>query len=288
MSKPTLLAAAALSAALSPMAVAAQEIDGRLPGVWTMVSLEVADASGAMQAIPYSGQIIFTADGHMAVQAMNPDAAAADTPYTRHGYEAQYGRIVVDEANQAFTLTIESALVRGQIGQELHRRYEFSGEQLILLPADPSEGFRVTYEQQMWAGPIGVPAHYFQKGLILELIVPVLMQRTLARVGSDVRHPSPEDRHATSPKAGFVIPVHYAPVLFGLLLSGFMSLIVSGLSTVRTLGMVDGLLLAWTGNWLASWAMGFPIVLVVAPVVRRIVARLTASPGPALSVPRPT
>ena len=88
MSKPTLLAAAALSAALSPMAVAGQEIDARLLGVWTMVSLEVANASGAMQAIPYGGQIIFTVDGHMAVQAMNTDPAAADTPYTRNGYEA--------------------------------------------------------------------------------------------------------------------------------------------------------------------------------------------------------
>jgi uncharacterized membrane protein len=72
-----------------------------------------------------------------------------------------------------------------------------------------------------------------------------------------------------------VIPARYAPALFGLLLSCFMSLIVSGLSTARALGLVDGLLLAWAGNWLASWAMAFPIVLVVAPLVRRIVARLT-------------
>jgi hypothetical protein len=148
MTKPILLAAAALSAALSPMAVAAQEIDSRLPGVWTMVSLEVANASGAMQAIPYSVQIVFTADGHMAVQAMNPDSAAPDTPYTRHGYEAQYGHVATDEATGALVFTIESALVRDLIGQKLDRRYEVSNDQLILLPADPSEGFRVTYEQQ--------------------------------------------------------------------------------------------------------------------------------------------
>ena len=73
-----------------------------------------------------------------------------------------------------------------------------------------------------------------------------------------------------------MIPARYAPVLFGLLLSGFMSLIVSGLSTARALGLVDGLLAAWMSNWLASWAMAFPVVLVVAPLVRRIVVRLTA------------
>jgi hypothetical protein len=84
----------------------------------------------------------------MAVQAMNPDVEAADTPYTRHGYEAQYGRVVTDEAAGTLAVTIESALVRDLIGQTLERRYEFDGDQFILMPADPSEGFRVTYEQQ--------------------------------------------------------------------------------------------------------------------------------------------
>jgi hypothetical protein len=144
----TPLAVAVVSAVLSPLAATAQTVDARLPGVWTMVSLEVTDASGQMQQIPFSGQIIFTADGHMAVQAMNTDAEAPDTPYTRHGYEAQYGRFVTDEAAGTLAFTIESALVRDLIGQTLERRYEFEGDQFIVLPADPSEGFRVTYEQQ--------------------------------------------------------------------------------------------------------------------------------------------
>jgi hypothetical protein len=144
----TPLAVAVVSAVLSPLAATAQTVDARLPGVWTMVSLEVTDASGQMQQIPFSGQIIFTADGHMAVQAMNTDAEAPDTPYTRLGYEAQYGRVVTDEAAGALAFTIESALVRDLISQTLERRYEFEGDQFILMPADPSEGFRVTYEQQ--------------------------------------------------------------------------------------------------------------------------------------------
>ena len=133
---------------MKPSTSAARTVDARLPGVWTMVSLEVADASGRMQQVPYSGQIVFTADGHMAVQAMNGDPEAPDTPYTRHGYEAQYGRVVTDEAAGTLAFTIESALVRGLIGQTLERRYEVSGDRFILLPADPAEGFRVTYEQR--------------------------------------------------------------------------------------------------------------------------------------------
>ena len=75
-----------------------------------------------------------------------------------------------------------------------------------------------------------------------------------------------------------MIPARYALILFGLLLSGFMSLIVSGLSTARALGS-DGLLLAWASNWFASWVIAFPVVLVVTPIVRRIVARLTTPPA---------
>lgn len=71
-----------------------------------------------------------------------------------------------------------------------------------------------------------------------------------------------------------MIPAKYAPVLFGLILSGLMSLIVSGLSTARAVGLVEGFTGLWLGNWAVSWAIAFPTVLVVAPLTRRIVARL--------------
>jgi hypothetical protein len=74
-----------------------------------------------------------------------------------------------------------------------------------------------------------------------------------------------------------MIPARYAPVLFGLILSGLMSLMVSGIATFRAVGMVEGFLPLWiVGAWLPSWAIAFPAVLVVAPITRRIVARLTA------------
>jgi hypothetical protein len=72
-----------------------------------------------------------------------------------------------------------------------------------------------------------------------------------------------------------MIPTRFAPILFGLILSGLMSLIVSGLSTWRALGLVQGFVGLWLGNWAVSWAIAFPTVLVVAPITRRIVAALT-------------
>ncbi len=73
-----------------------------------------------------------------------------------------------------------------------------------------------------------------------------------------------------------MIPARFAPILFGLILSGLMSFIVSGLSTARAIGLSAELPFIWMPNWAISWAVAFPTVLVVAPITRRIVARLTA------------
>lgn len=72
-----------------------------------------------------------------------------------------------------------------------------------------------------------------------------------------------------------MIPQRYANLVFALLLSGIMSFIVSGLSTFRAAGWTPEAWMLWLGNWVTSWAIAFPIVVVVAPLVRRIVARLT-------------
>lgn len=71
-----------------------------------------------------------------------------------------------------------------------------------------------------------------------------------------------------------MIPARFAPVLFGLILSGMMTLMVSGLSTFMARGMVPGVLGMWVQAWGASWLIAFPLVLIVAPITRRIVARL--------------
>lgn len=71
-----------------------------------------------------------------------------------------------------------------------------------------------------------------------------------------------------------MISARYAPILFGFILSGLMSCMVSGIATVRTLGLVPGLAGEWMGAWLTSWAIAFPAVLIVAPITRRLVAKL--------------
>lgn len=71
-----------------------------------------------------------------------------------------------------------------------------------------------------------------------------------------------------------MFPARYAPYLFGFFLSGMMSCIVSGIATLRAVGFVSSFPAQWMGAWLPSFLVSFPVVLVVGPFVRRLVAWL--------------
>ena len=70
------------------------------------------------------------------------------------------------------------------------------------------------------------------------------------------------------------IPSRFEHIAFGLLLSCFMSFLISGLANFLATGLVPGFVGNWLSSWLSSWAVGFPAVLVVAPLVRRVLHRL--------------
>lgn len=76
------------------------------------------------------------------------------------------------------------------------------------------------------------------------------------------------------------MPTRYAPILFGFILSALMSFLVSGIATFRNAGLVDGFFNIWLSAWLPSWLIAFPVVLVVAPIARRLVGVLVKAPAP--------
>jgi hypothetical protein len=71
-----------------------------------------------------------------------------------------------------------------------------------------------------------------------------------------------------------MLPKKFATALFGLILSGLMSFLVSGISTYRAVGFGESFAGLWTSAWLTAWLVAFPVVLVVAPLARRAVALL--------------
>lgn len=70
------------------------------------------------------------------------------------------------------------------------------------------------------------------------------------------------------------IPRRFEHIAFGLLLSCFMSLLISGVATFLAVGPGSGFVANWLSAWLSSWIIAFPSVLVVAPFVRRVLHQL--------------
>ncbi len=71
------------------------------------------------------------------------------------------------------------------------------------------------------------------------------------------------------------IPARYAPILFGALLSMIMVAIVSAFVLATSQGLQPGLLAQWARSCMTTWPMAFLTVTLVAPLVRRTVAKLT-------------
>lgn len=71
-----------------------------------------------------------------------------------------------------------------------------------------------------------------------------------------------------------MIPEKYGPILFGAILSFLMSLLVSGISTFRAIGPATSFLSLWASAWLTAWLVAFPVVLLAAPLTRKLVQYL--------------
>ena len=69
------------------------------------------------------------------------------------------------------------------------------------------------------------------------------------------------------------VPRRYAHFVFGIIQSGLTCLVASGIGSLPLLEE-GGFLGAWLIAWLVAWATMMPIVILAAPLIRRIVERL--------------
>lgn len=75
------------------------------------------------------------------------------------------------------------------------------------------------------------------------------------------------------------IPGCYSNILFGGILSIIMVTIISGAVVLVTEGFSPDFAAHWFKGFATAWPIAFPTVLVVAPWVRRLVARMTTVSG---------
>jgi len=70
-----------------------------------------------------------------------------------------------------------------------------------------------------------------------------------------------------------MIPARFAHAVFGLIMSGLMSCIVTGIATVKAVGFGPGTLGDWMASWAFCWPIAFTVILTLGPMVKRKVER---------------
>ena len=67
------------------------------------------------------------------------------------------------------------------------------------------------------------------------------------------------------------LPARTITFVLPLVISIFMSCVVSGVATFHNIGFAPNFVSSWMGSWIFSWAIAFPTLLVVMPIARRFV-----------------
>lgn len=75
------------------------------------------------------------------------------------------------------------------------------------------------------------------------------------------------------------IPRRYSHFVFAVVQSGMTSAIAAAVASAPFLEE-STFLIHWLASWLVAWAVMIPIVLLAAPIIRRIVLALTVASGP--------
>ncbi len=81
------------------------------------------------------------------------------------------------------------------------------------------------------------------------------------------------------PTPGFrKLPARYAAIVLPFFLSCIMTCLISGISTLRGVGLAPGALQLWLGSWGVSWLIAFPTLMAVLPFVRRLTSKVVEMP----------
>jgi Lipocalin-like domain len=122
---------------------------GQVVGTWRLISRVVTLEDGTVVQDPGlgktpSGYLMYDASGHIAAQLMRldrpmaidcgtPGPAPSDNSQSLNGYDAYFGTYTIDEANHTVTHHLEGALAAADVGKNLVREFQISGDKLTVI-----------------------------------------------------------------------------------------------------------------------------------------------------------
>jgi len=65
-----------------------------------------------------------------------------------------------------------------------------------------------------------------------------------------------------------------ATLINSVILTGIMTLFISGVSTVKANGLAEDTMDIWLSAWLTSWLVAIPLMYFLGPAVRKLVGQL--------------
>jgi lipocalin-like protein len=122
---------------------------GQLVGTWRLVSRVVSLRDGTAVQDPGlgktpSGYLIYDSSGHVAAQLMRLDrpmaidcgtsgSAPGENSQSVNGYDAYFGTYTIDETSHTVTHHLEGALAAADVGKNLVREFQVSGDKLTIV-----------------------------------------------------------------------------------------------------------------------------------------------------------
>jgi hypothetical protein len=89
---------------------------------------------------------------------------------------------------------------------------------------------------------------------------------------------SPESKPIPRSPLGFAkLPAPLARFVMPFFLSVVMTCVISGVSSLRAVGLSAAFLPLWLGSWSLSWVFAYPTLLLVLPLARRATAAFVRS-----------
>ena len=118
-------------------------------GTWRLVHIESPGPDGKPSEAPQPiGMLIYTKDGHAAVQLMYPKTSLSNE-FVHDGYEATFGTYDLDRAKHQLVYHVQGSATREKlVGTSETLHYDFpDSRHMIIRPTRTDQHWSVTWER---------------------------------------------------------------------------------------------------------------------------------------------
>jgi Lipocalin-like domain len=118
-------------------------------GTWRLVRIESPGPVGIPSEAPQPiGMLIYTKDGHAAVQLMYPQTSPSNE-FVHDGYEATFGTFDLDAGKHQLVYHVQGSATREKlIGRSETLHYDFPDRRhMIIRPTQTAQHWSVTWER---------------------------------------------------------------------------------------------------------------------------------------------